>query len=73
MTDDQIEQSLDDVVQLFSYLTDKDFFVEIYRGQLAKRLLLKRSKSDDAEKSMIQKLKLRCGKVALVLLCIQEG
>ena len=62
MTDDQIEKNLDDVVQLFSYLTDKDFFVEIYRNQLARRLLNKRSKSDDAEKSMIQKLKLRCGK-----------
>lgn len=61
MTDDQIEKNLDDVVQLFSYLTDKDFFVEIYRNQLARRLLNKRSKSDDAEKSMIQKLKLRCG------------
>jgi len=48
-------------VQLFSYLTDKDFFADIYRNQLAKRLLNGRSKSDDAERTMIQKLKLRCG------------
>jgi cullin 1 len=46
---------------LFSYLTDKDLFSEIYRNQLAKRLLNQRSASDDAERLMIAKLKLRCG------------
>lgn len=61
LSDELIEKNLEDVVQLFSYLTDKDFFAEIYRNQLAKRLLNKRSKSDDAERSMISKLKLRCG------------
>jgi len=61
MTDEVIEKHLEDVVQLFSYLTDKDFFADIYRNQLAKRLLNGRSKSDDAERTMIQKLKLRCG------------
>ena len=39
----------------------QDFFAEIYRNQLAKRLLNNRSTSDDAERSMISKLKLRCG------------
>ena len=43
------------------YLTDKDLFAEIYRNQLAKRLLNQRSASDDAERLMIGKLKLRCG------------
>ena len=57
----QLEENLDKAVQLFSYLTDKDLFSEIYRNQLAKRLLNQRSKSDDAERSMISKLKLRCG------------
>ena len=49
------------VVRLFSYLTDKDIFAEFYKKQLAKRLLLQRSASDDAERSMIAKLKLKCG------------
>jgi cullin 1 len=52
---------LDRTVQLFSYLTDKDLFAEIYRNQLAKRLLNQRSTSDDAEKLMIAKLKMQCG------------
>jgi len=56
-----VEDSLDRVVQLFSYLTDKDLFAEIYRNQLAKRLLNQRSASDDAEKMMIAKLKMQCG------------
>merc|ERR1740139_1413014 len=56
-----VEDSLDRVVQLFSYLTDKDLFAEIYRNQLAKRLLNQRSASNDAEKLMIMKLKVQCG------------
>eukprot|EP00804_Cyclotella_cryptica_P009609 CCRYP_006314-RA/>CCRYP_006314-RA protein AED:0.04 eAED:0.04 QI:147/1/1/1/1/0.75/4/2551/447 len=31
----EVEQSLDRIVQLFSFLTDKDLFAEIYRNQLA--------------------------------------
>ena len=48
-------------MSLFAFLTDKDLFAEIYRNQLAKRLLDSRSASDDAERTMIGKLKLRCG------------
>lgn len=48
-------------MQLFSYLSDKDLFAEIYRNQLAERLLNQRSASDDMERLMIVKLKLRCG------------
>ncbi len=61
LSDSQIEESLEKVVQIFSYLADKDLFSEIYRNMLAKRILNKKSASDDAEKSMIAKLKLRCG------------
>ncbi|EOD38071.1 hypothetical protein EMIHUDRAFT_448976 [Emiliania huxleyi CCMP1516] len=52
---------LEKVVRLFGYLSDKDIFVEFYRKQLAKRLLLARSVGASAERSMIAKLKLRCG------------
>jgi cullin 1 len=61
LTEKQVEEELDKVVQLFTFLQDKDMFGEIYRNLLAKRLLNHRSASDDAEKSMIGKLKLRCG------------
>lgn len=61
LSESEVEESLDRIVQLFSYLTDKDMFAEIYRNQLAKRLLNQRSTSDDAEKMMIAKLKMQCG------------
>lgn len=61
LSEAEVEQSLDRIVQLFSFLTDKDMFAEIYRNQLAKRLLNQRSASDDAEKQMIAKLKVQCG------------
>jgi cullin 1 len=57
----EVEESLDRIVQLFSYLFDKDLFAEIYRNQLAKRLLNQVSASDSAEKLMIAKLKVQCG------------
>ena len=55
----QMEEYLEKTVQMFSYLTDKDLFAEIYRNQLAKRLLNQRSASDEMERLMIGKLKLR--------------
>lgn len=61
LSESEVEESLDRIVQLFSYLTDKDMFAEIYRNQLAKRLLTQRSTSDDSEKLMIAKLKMQCG------------
>eukprot|EP00613_Pedinella_sp_CCMP2098_P057863 CAMPEP_0171851480 /NCGR_PEP_ID=MMETSP0992-20121227/21049_1 /TAXON_ID=483369 /ORGANISM="non described non described, Strain CCMP2098" /LENGTH=612 /DNA_ID=CAMNT_0012471393 /DNA_START=116 /DNA_END=1951 /DNA_ORIENTATION=- len=61
LSDQEVEATLEKTVQLFSYLVDKDLFAEIYRNQLAKRLLNKRSASDEHEKLMITKLKQRCG------------
>jgi len=61
LSDEALEEKLEKVVRLFGYLSDKDIFAEFYKKQLAKRLLLARSSSDDAERSMIAKLKLRCG------------
>lgn len=61
MGEAQIEELLERIVQLFAFISDKDLFAEIYRNQLAKRLLNGRSVSSDAERSMVSKLKLRCG------------
>ena len=42
---------------VFRYITDKDVFERYYKNHLAKRLLLGRSVSDDAERGMLAKLK----------------
>lgn len=46
---------------MYLHKSIKDLFAEIYRNQLSKRLLNQRSASDDMERVMIGKLKLRCG------------
>jgi len=61
LSDDQVEVWLTKMVELFSFLSDKDLFAEIYRNQLSKRLLYETSASEDTEKSMIAKLKMKCG------------
>lgn len=50
---------MDKTILLFRFLQDKDIFERYYKQHLAKRLLLNKSVSDDFEKSMISKLKVR--------------
>ena len=52
---------LDKTITVFRFITDKDVFERYYKGHLAKRLLLGRSVSDDAERGMLAKLKVECG------------
>lgn len=46
---------------VFKYLEDKDVFQKFYSKMLANRLVQHLSASDEAESSMIGKLKLACG------------
>jgi len=95
LTAQQLQETLDKIVRLFTYLTDKDMFSgnarsgwlirsnadvslgalgrlfsEYYRKTLAKRLLLQRSASKDAEQSLIGKLKVSMRiHVSLVFSC----
>lgn len=46
---------------LFRFIQGKDVFEAFYKKDLARRLLLGKSASFDAEKSMIAKLKAECG------------
>uniref|UniRef100_A0A8C9F7L3 Cullin-1 n=1 Tax=Pavo cristatus TaxID=9049 RepID=A0A8C9F7L3_PAVCR len=46
---------------VFKYIEDKDVFQKFYAKMLAKRLVHQNSASDDAEASMISKLKQACG------------
>jgi cullin-4 len=52
---------LDECMFLFRGLTGKDVFQAFYKKDLAKRLLLNKSASIDAEKSLIVKMKNECG------------
>ncbi|CAG0898907.1 unnamed protein product [Cyprideis torosa] len=61
MTEAEIEQVLDKSMVPFRFLQEKDVFERYYKQHLAKRLLLNKSVSDDAEKNMISKLKTECG------------
>lgn len=60
-SDEEVDGVLDKTITVFRYLTDKDVFERYYKGHLAKRLLLGRSVSDDAERGMLAKLKVECG------------
>jgi cullin 1 len=46
---------------VFKYIEDKDVFQKFYSKMLAKRLVQHMSACDDAEASMISKLKQACG------------
>jgi len=61
VSDQDIESTLDKVMMLFRYIQEKDVFEKYYKQHLAKRLLSNRSVSDDAERSLISKLKTECG------------
>ena len=59
MSEQEIENVLDKSMVLFRFLQEKDVFERYYKQHLAKRLLLNKSVSDDSEKNMISKLKVR--------------
>ncbi|KAG8509357.1 Cullin-4B, partial [Galemys pyrenaicus] len=56
-TDQELEALLDKIIILFRLTYGKDVFETFYKRDLAKRLLLDKSASIDAEKSMLSKLK----------------
>ncbi|VVC28736.1 Cullin, N-terminal,Cullin, conserved site,Cullin repeat-like-containing domain,Cullin homology,Cullin [Cinara cedri] len=57
----ELEDTLNQVMIMFKYIEDKDVFQKFYSKMLAKRLVQHMSASDDAEASMISKLKQACG------------
>ncbi|PKY45991.1 Cullin-domain-containing protein [Rhizophagus irregularis] len=60
-TEEEVDSVLDKTITLFRFIGEKDVFERYYKQHLAKRLLLGRSVSDDAERGMIGKLKVECG------------
>lgn len=61
MPEEEFDTQLERAIVIFRFLQDKDIFENFYKQHLAKRLLAGRSGSDDAERSMISKLKTECG------------
>ncbi|KAI3931340.1 hypothetical protein MKX01_040257 [Papaver californicum] len=61
VSEEDVEIVLDKVMMLFRYLQEKDVFEKYYKQHLAKRLLSQKTVSDDAERSLIVKLKTECG------------
>ncbi|KAF8378431.1 hypothetical protein HHK36_029770 [Tetracentron sinense] len=61
VSEEDVEIILDKVMMLFRYLQEKDIFEKYYKQHLAKRLLSGKTVSDDAERSLIVKLKTECG------------
>ncbi|KAH7128235.1 Cullin [Dendryphion nanum] len=59
--EDDMEKLLTQIMTVFKYIEDKDVFQKFYSRMLAKRLVQATSASDDAETSMISKLKEACG------------
>ncbi|XP_047340942.1 cullin-1-like [Impatiens glandulifera] len=61
LSDEAIEDTLDKVVKLLAYISDKDMFAEFYRKKLSRRLLFDKSANDDHERVILTKLKQQCG------------
>ncbi|KAK7956082.1 Cullin 1 [Apiospora aurea] len=56
-----LDAVLTQIMTVFKYIEDKDVFQKFYSRMLARRLVHSTSTSDDAETSMISKLKEACG------------
>ncbi|KAJ8606582.1 hypothetical protein MRB53_040882 [Persea americana] len=59
--DAQLNDEMDQVLDLFRFLSGKAVFEAFYKKDLARRLLMGRSASADAERSMLTRLKSECG------------
>ena len=60
-TEAEFNAFLDEIIALIGFAKDKDVFKAFYSTQLAKRLLLNKSASDDMERNMIVKLQKEMG------------
>jgi cullin-4 len=59
--DAELDRQLEQGLELFRFIEGKDVFEAFYKKDLARRLLMARSASQDAERNMLAKLKVECG------------
>ncbi|KAJ5107140.1 hypothetical protein N7456_003815 [Penicillium angulare] len=57
----EVRRQLDQVLDLFRFVQGKAVFEAFYKNDLARRLLMNRSASDEAEKEMLVLLRKECG------------
>lgn len=62
-----MESILDKAMVLFRFMQEKDVFERYYKQHLGRRLLSNKSVSDDSEKNMISKLKVKTIQKVVVL------
>ena len=55
--DSEVNAQLDQVLDLFRFVHGKAVFEAFYKKDLSRRLLMGRSASEDAERSMLQRLR----------------
>lgn len=60
-TENEIDVVLDKAITLLRYVQDKDLFERYYKKHLCRRLLMKKSISDEVEKQMVSKMKMELG------------
>ena len=60
-TETETDSVLEKAIILLRYIQDKDLFERYYKKHLCKRLLMRKSLSDDVEKQMISKMKIELG------------
>ena len=61
-TEHEVDSLLEKGIVMLRYITDKDMFEQYYKKHLARRLLMKRSISMDAERQMISRMKMEVGR-----------
>jgi len=61
VSEQEVENQLDQMMSLFRFLQEKDIFEAFYKKYLAKRLLLGKSASYELERGMLSRLKTECG------------
>lgn len=59
--DAELDRQLQQAHELFRFLEGKDVFEAFYKKDLARRILMSRSASQDAERSMLANFKAECG------------
>ena len=60
MNDEALENSVKEILYIFKLVNAKDVFEEFYMRGLSRRLLLKKSASNEAEKAMVTRLRTEC-------------
>ncbi|PNS21641.1 Cullin-3 [Sphaceloma murrayae] len=60
-TEQEVEEVLEKAITLLRYVQDKDLFENYYKKHLCRRLIMGKSLSIEAEKSMISRMKIELG------------